>query len=455
VAVLLGSCGSAQAATISSVTTCNGLHGSCSAIVSYKAGPGEANDVTAKSGFSTVLVRDAGAPLDAGRGCQQRDEHEAECTAGDSAFVLIETLDGNDRVTGPVQGDVLLGPGDDVLDGVGVNTASGGPGNDVMFHGNDAISWYGDEGNDRISATGFNPRLEGGPGDDVLEGGDGNDILNGGPGSDVARGLGGDDVLVGDDHAYLDEGSVTPAADSLDGGPGNDLVTYTFRTVPVTVDLSAAAPSGAAGEGDMLTSVEGAAGGSAADVLTGDGGANVLLGGPGDDTLTGAGGNDVLDGGEGFDRISAGAGNDTIADSTSEGGVDAAGEPIDCGDGSDVVESVDLDVLAADCETARFAAAYVVGRFRLVPLSAGPRAVTFAVRCPSPLRVRRRCPGQLSLSGGGVQERRRFSVPKNGGTVTVRRPPGTRVLLALRYRRHPGYNKRYGLSVYLDLPAGK
>jgi hypothetical protein len=81
--------------------------------------------------------------------------------------------------------------------------------------------------------------------------------------------------------------------------------------------------------------------------------------------------------------------------------------------------------------------------------------VTFAVRCPSPLRVRGRCPGRLSLSGGGVQERRSFSVPKNGGTVTVRRPPGTRVLLALRYRRHPGYNKRYGLSVYLDLPAGK
>jgi hypothetical protein len=68
--------------------------------------------------------------------------------------------------------------------------------------------------------------------------------------------------------------------------------------------------------------------------------------------------------------------------------------------------------------------------------------------------VKGRCAGRLTLVGGGERRVRSFSVPKGGGSVTVSRPPGTRVLLALRYRAHPSVAKAYtyGVRVYLNLP---
>ena len=432
-ALLVAACG-AQAATISSRELCDGPHGMCSIIVSYDAAPGEANVVTSSVGVSTVVVRDDGAPLTVGRGCRQEGAHQAECTAGDGAFELIDTKDGDDRVTGPVQGDVLLGEGDDTLDATGVDGAAAGPGDDVIVHGDDATDLYGDGGNDSISGNAGG--LHGGAGDDLLDGGPAGQVLDGGPGSDTVNGGEGDDVLVADDHPDFNEGPGSVAADSIDGGPGRDFVAYDHRTVPVTVDLAAGGPSGAAGEDDRLTGVEGAGGGSAGDVLTGDEGPNKLAGGAGDDTLTGAGGDDTLDGAGGFDRVSAGAGDDRIGASSGERGArHEDGEAIDCGDGEDVLDAVDRDKPEADCEMAVFAAGYGSGRFRLHPLSASERALTYYVRCPGPLRAKHRCTGRLTLRAGSFTSERSFSLPKTGGRVTVRRPTADALVrLTLRYR---------------------
>jgi hypothetical protein len=458
---LLVTAASAHGATISAEPYCPDTRSGCTPIVAYDGAPGEANEVTVEPRYSTVVVRDTGALLTAGRGCRQEGEHGAQCDL--AGFSVYELGDGNDRFTGAVDGDVLLGPGDDVLDGA-VDDVSGGPGDDVMLNGTDVTRWLGDEGNDTMSATGPDADLEGGPGNDDVEGGDGNEILNGGPGADTVSGLGGNDLLIGDDRRDRYAPPAVPAADSLDGGDGADLVAYTLRTEPVTVDLSADGPSGAAGEGDRLTSIEGASGGGGDDRLTGDDGANVLLGGPGADVLEGRAGRDILAGAEGLDRLSAGRGNDVIAASTGYGfgltgspagspGLDADMEAIDCGPGLDAVESADYDVPDADCETAVFKAGYYDAKFTLTPVDAGPRAATFAVPCPRPLRVKGRCAGRLSLLGDG-QRRRSFVLPKAGGSVTVSRPPGKRVLLTLRYRAHPvtDYAYTYGVSVYLDLP---
>ncbi len=77
---------------------------------------------------------------------------------------------------------------------------------------------------------------------------------------------------------------------------------------------------------------------AAADTLTGDIGANVMIGGQGDDFLTGAGGMDVLYGGEGNDtlaisdlapqRIDGGTGEDTLQIDGASLAIDLGGLPI-------------------------------------------------------------------------------------------------------------------------------
>lgn len=445
---------SAHAGTIESRTSCDGVHGSCTTIVAYKAAPGEANDISVTAAGQGVEVRDAGAPITAGTHCAQRGDHEVACDSGPEGFgfVSIDTGDGDDHVAGTVHGDVLLGAGDDTLEGAGVDGGvSGGPGDDMILHGTRAYSrWEGDEGNDTMSATGRSVQLYGGPGADDLEGGDGDDVLDGGPGADTVRGGPGNDVLAGDDRFEFGAVLGAPAADQLDGGAGSDFASYSGRTEPVNVDLLDPGPDGGAGEADRLISIEEVGGGAGADVLTGDGGANELEGGAGDDTISGRGGADVIGGGDGFDRLSGGAGSDAIAPGSGER-QDAQQESVDCGEGTDVVDSPHLDVAEPSCELVAFRTNLGYdARFSLLPLSAGPRAATFAVPCPASLRVHRRCSGTLAIEADGVRQRQGFDVSKAGGSVTVMRPgDATRVLLTLRY----GKQYPVGTDVYIDLPG--
>jgi hypothetical protein len=168
---------------------------------------------------------------------------------------------------------------------------------------------------DRIAVaagTPFGFSLDGGPGDDVVSGGDGPDTLVGGPGSDVLDGGGSGDELV--------DGDSAPAPDVMRGGPGLDSVSYRGRRGGVTVDLSAGS-GGARGEGDQLSGILSAEGGDGGDLLIGNDGRNWLVGGPGGDTLLGRGGgdrlfarrgDDVVHGGSGRDRIGGGRGRDSL-----------------------------------------------------------------------------------------------------------------------------------------------
>ena len=190
-----------------------------------------------------------------------------------------------------------------IANGVVVENAIGGQGNDKITgnaadnlllgrDGNDAIT--GGDGNDRLVGGNGTDSLSGGTGDDVLNGGDGNDTLNAGGGSDRLNGANGDDRLNGGAGDDLIAGAA--GADTLAGAAGNDRL------------------NGGAGD-DLLSGGDGddaIYGASGADRLRGNNGADRLYGGDGDDLIHGQAGDDLLSGAAGNDRLVGGDGSDIL-----------------------------------------------------------------------------------------------------------------------------------------------
>lgn len=307
--------------------------------------------------------------------------------AGDAVAVLPAGCDGGTfhgsnvvTCTGATAIRADLGDGDDigqVGEAIGVPVAiSAGPGNDLL------------EGSEQADL------LDGGPGDDRAIGGDGADTLRGGDGADTLEGRGGADLLEGGagEDTLSPDGFEFPAADTVDGGPGVDVVTADYASrfsdarPLVAITLAGGADDGRPGEGDDLRGVERVVlgiGGSftgtdgaeelrlmqvgADSALTGHGGADRLRGGDGADRIDGGAGDDALDGGFGDDVIVGGPGRDTISADLAGGDCgpawcklpygndrvearDGEADSIACGAGSDVVVADAADVVAPDCE---------------------------------------------------------------------------------------------------------
>jgi hypothetical protein len=321
---------SALASELSSTSRVCESNGARCVDMTYVADSGEANDLSfSKSADGYLIVTDVGATMRAGKGCMVISPHRGFCRGG-LGNAIVDTGDGDDRITSPccAVASVVLGPGDDFASGI--------------------------------------RRADGGPGDDHLIGDEGDDVLLGGSGSDRIEGLAGNDLLEGADSRG--DPSSPPADDVLDGGAGDDLVSYQGVTQAVTVDLPAQR-AGSDGETDQLVSVEGAIGGLAGDIMAGDPGRNLLFGGGGEDRLVGGDGSDRLIGGSGFDRFIAGAGNDILdgtstALNTSSGisstylgsgavgdrELDAKPEPLECGAGRDSINDIDGDLVPPTCE---------------------------------------------------------------------------------------------------------
>jgi Ca2+-binding RTX toxin-like protein len=119
------------------------------------------------------------------------------------------------------------------------------------------------------------------------------------------------------------------AADTLDGGAGNDTASYVGSTAGVTVNLTTGTNTGGDAAGDVLTSIENLVGSANNDTLTGNTSGNALSGGAGNDTIAGGAGNDTLRGGAGNDTLNGGDGADTYL--------------MGRGDGADIVQNVDTD----------------------------------------------------------------------------------------------------------------
>jgi hypothetical protein len=279
--------------------------------VSYSADPGEANRVTVVDEGRASRIRDDGAELRAGTGCDQVSPHEVLCHAQGLSALLD---DGDDSLTAPNGG------------------VHGGPGNDVL----------------RIGGL-----ADGGPGDDVLHGRGGNDRLDGGGGRDVLRGAGGDDYLSDGDRDYV-VGGIGP--DVLDGGTGLDLVSYSPRGARLVIDLRRRGGQGGPGEGDTLRSVESVVdgGGLEPSILTGDGGPNGLDVFADHSVARGLGGDDYLTAwSERRDVLSAGAGDDILERSDYPAGVP---DTLSCGSGRDEVylaQDHESQFVPPDCEWVR------------------------------------------------------------------------------------------------------
>lgn len=125
----------------------------------------------------------------------------------------------------------------------------------------------------------------------------------------------------------------TAVGDRLDGGDGNDTVSYADADGRVTFDLSTGA-TGILAAGDELISVEGVIGSRYADELTGGTTASTVEGGGGDDVLTvgsggsffGGDGNDTVVAGRGVEAIDGGDGFDVVDYSASDTGVTLAND---------------------------------------------------------------------------------------------------------------------------------
>lgn len=208
----------------------------------------------------------------------------------------LDTLsggEGNDLLVGEGGADTILGgSGDDVMivDALDVVSGSidGGAGIDqVILNGSESISivlsqhnvevFSSGSGNDVVSTTGsVGVRIDGGHGNDTITGGDGDDLILGGNG-----------------------------ADHLDGGEGFDYIVYRGSSTLVNADLSTDTVSGGDADGDSVGNFEGVVGSSFGDSLKGDSDFNALFGERGDDLLEGgAGDGDFLDGGLGTDTSS-------------------------------------------------------------------------------------------------------------------------------------------------------
>ena len=241
---------------------------------------------------------------------------------------LDNTLIGNSGVN-----TLTGGIGNDTLNGLsGADTLIGGVGNDVYIVSDAAVTLIEeeDEGIDTVVSS-VNWTLGGdfenltltgvakingigNAGDNILIGNSASNTLTGGAGNDTLDGGAGADRLIGgegDDTYIVDRGSDTVIEQS---GQGNDtVISYVSYELGNHVEnLVLAGASSSNGYGNSLD-----------NLLIGNSSASVLAGGAGNDTLVGGGGNDTLKGDAGDDtyvyssgivRINdrAGGGDDTL-----------------------------------------------------------------------------------------------------------------------------------------------
>ena len=380
-----------QAATVTIrtwPTDCSGKVPDCAPVVWYTAGAGESNDVlvttTASGNQPLVHIHDAGADIalvNTGTRCTAGGPRDVDCAPPSSIpgdAVHFELGDGDDRLA-------VSAPDPKTFRVV----ADGGP------------------GADELNAEGSTKGVRFG-------GGSGRDVLTGGPAADSFTG---DGSFARDPYPATDVGAA-PADDTINGGGGEDTLSYAGRRRGVIVDLRAHR-GGQTGEHDSIANVEGVSGGSGPDRLAGDGGPNYLDGGGGDDVVSGRGGDDSLGGGSGINRLVGGAGDDTLGVDVDRSDARTFSVAA-CGPGRDRVWGIGGSAeIHDDCELAGGDAAYQDYRL-LGPLrTARSRAVQLNSQCQMTGREQQRhmvCQWRLALVTGdgtvvGVRSARTNRLP--------------------------------------------
>jgi len=264
-----------------------------------------------------------------------------ENVIGTSYDDTIEGDSSNNTLDGNTGKDAISYANSTNVSGVTVNlgtqTASGvDEGTDTILNFEDIL---GGSGNDTLIGDGGTNTITGGSGNDTLDGAAGSDKLVGGLGSDTASyenegslvninlraGTGTDssggtdsydsiENVIGSDYDDTIEGNT--ANNVLQGGLGNDTLTFENALSGVTVNLGTTTQQNTGSDGqDTISGFENLTGSSSADNLTGDDNTNIIRGNGGDDSLSG---------GLGVDSLYGGAGNDTFK--------------VELGDGDDIID---------------------------------------------------------------------------------------------------------------------
>lgn len=170
---------------------------------------------------------------------------------------------GVDRITnlGLVDGEVVLGAGNDVYNGAGGRAAGmvqGGDGQDTLIGGDLFDYLHGNQGDDSLAAGAGDDWVVGGQGNDIMLGEAGvdlmlgnlgNDTMDGGFGNDTVRGgQNNDSISGGDGNDYMagDRGD-----DTVSGGPGADVFhSFGDAGLDIVIDFNRA-------EGDMVNLLAG------------------------------------------------------------------------------------------------------------------------------------------------------------------------------------------------------
>jgi Ca2+-binding RTX toxin-like protein len=224
----------AMAGTVSGRVVDSGL------LVTFRAEPGEDNNMGLATVRRYAVLNDFGAPLVPGRFCRVDPDPPSDQVfcgpAGRGGIELVAHLGDGDDGAEIGRATVYLESGDDV--GVG-DRVYGGPGKDRLIGFEQRSALFGGPGKDRISGGGRRDRLHGGAGDDRLDGGREGDWIVAGPGADavtagqgrdrVAAGAGDDVVSVADgerDVAHCGPGRDQADVDPLDVLRGCERVTF-------------------------------------------------------------------------------------------------------------------------------------------------------------------------------------------------------------------------------------
>jgi serralysin len=133
----------------------------------------------------------------------------------------------------------------------------------------------------------------------VFTGTNGNDIFQTTSNNDTVTGLAGNDWIV-----------MYGGTDSINGGTGDDTLSFVFANHGIKLDLRKTAAQNIGFGTATVIEIENVRGSDFADRLLGNTGANTLYGYNGNDYLWGSKGDDYIVGGAGNDKYLGGAGND-------------------------------------------------------------------------------------------------------------------------------------------------
>lgn len=164
-------------------------------------------------------------------------KHETGVCLDDDPNHIIGTP-GDDTLRGTAADENICGMGGDdvIIGGGGEDSIWGGPGDDNIEGGPNTDFLYGNDGDDVLRGNNANPEADFLYGDSVGSKFDdaGDDVLLGGTvsGSDNMYGGVGGDLLIPTPHAS----AVSPGGNSVDAGPGNDVVVTLDFSVGVFVD---------------------------------------------------------------------------------------------------------------------------------------------------------------------------------------------------------------------------